>query len=212
MTRSELSPHSPRVVRKAFRAQASSKGLSFKEAILSAKAKQEEEGKKVEKPVGIVRRNPGRMDGVQWNGDSFVCARQVDGDEPRAIDPVVEDGEDDNEALPRSHSEPMVVSLLDIARVRPVKRRGVAKKYEMLPTIRRVIELDDGTASEQWEEWEADSEAWDVHSEQWETQSEVWEIPGGDYGAEEWEELYGERFNPNSQGRSYSAAVRSDQR
>ncbi|KAF7326794.1 hypothetical protein MSAN_02498900 [Mycena sanguinolenta] len=140
MTRSELSPHSPRVVRKAFRAEAASKGLSFKEAILSAKATAAAEGKKVEKPVGIVRRNPGRMDGVQWNGDSFVCARQVDGDTPNV---EVEDEGTRTEAgsdEQRPRGEPMVISLLDIAR--PAKRRGLAKKYQIVPRIGRVIEIE----------------------------------------------------------------------
>ncbi|KAJ7816849.1 hypothetical protein B0H14DRAFT_2843981 [Mycena olivaceomarginata] len=206
MTRSELSPHSPRVVRKAFRAQAASKGLSYREAILSTKAKEEAEGKKVEKPAGIIRRNPGRMDGVQWNGDSFVCARQVDGDEPRALHGLTwdDDGIEHLENEPRPRNEPMVISLLDIAR--PAKQRGVTKNRR----VRQVIELDDGTRSEQWEDWEGNSEAWDVQSEPWETQSEVWEIPEGDYGAEEWEELYGEKFEPEA--RPSSAPAPSDQR
>ncbi|KAJ6522474.1 hypothetical protein B0H19DRAFT_1202768 [Mycena capillaripes] len=209
MTRSELSPHSPRVVRKAFRAQAVSKGLSYREAIIATKAKDEAEDKKIEKPMGIIRRNPGRMDGVQWNGDSFVCARQVDGEGPRAHDVGAwKEDEGDAPLADETRPEPMVVSLLDIAR--PAKRRGVAKKYEVLPTIRRVIELEDDAASEQWEQWEAGSEAWEVHSEQWESQSEGWEIPAGDYGAEEWEELYGHKFE--QEGPSYSAAVRSRQR
>ncbi|KAF7375795.1 Peptide hydrolase [Mycena sanguinolenta] len=192
MTRSELSPHSPRVVRKAFRAEAASKA----------------EGKKVEKPMGIVRRNPGRMDGVQWNGDSFVCARQVDGDTPNA---EVEDEGTRTEAgsdEQRPRDEPMVISLLDIAR--PAKRRGLAKKYQIVPRIGRVIEIEDGTQSEQWEDWERESDLWDVQSEQWETQSEVWEIPSGDYGAEEWEELYGEKFEQAA--RSSFATVVSAQR
>ncbi|KAF8172616.1 hypothetical protein K438DRAFT_1851428 [Mycena galopus ATCC 62051] len=209
MTRSEVSPHSPRVIRKAFRAQAASKGLSYGEAVLSAKAKAAEEGKKIEKPMGIIRRNPGRMDGVQWNGDSFVCTRQVDGDEPgRALNAV--DQEDAGNEPSDEQRPPMVVSLLDIAR--PAKRRGPAKKYQVLPRVQHVIELEDGTQSELWEdEWERNSDAWDVQSEQWESQSEVWEIPAGDYGAEEWEELYGERFDREASRSSFAAAL-SNQR
>ncbi|KAJ6601726.1 hypothetical protein DFH09DRAFT_1301926 [Mycena vulgaris] len=213
MTRSELSVHSPRVVRKAFRADAKSSGLSYRAAIAATKAREAEEGKKVEKPLGIVRRNPGRMDGVQWNGDSFVCARQVDGDLSRVHDVGAWDAEDhESGPLPeeQGREERMVVSLLDMAR--PAKRRGVAKKYEVLPTIRRVIELEDDSTSEQWEQWEqweAGSDAWEGQSEQWETQSEQWEIPVRDYGADEWEELYGEKFE--GAGRSYSAALRGSQ-
>ncbi|KAJ7037670.1 hypothetical protein C8F04DRAFT_1092001 [Mycena alexandri] len=210
MTRSELSVHSPRVVRKAFRAQANSAGLTYRAAIAATKKREEEEGKKVEKPVGIIRRNPGRMDGVQWNGDSFVCARQVDGDGFRPSEAGTWDQEEHDTSADdrRPPTEPIVVSLLDIAR--PAKRRGVAKKYVVLPTIRRVMDLEDDTQSEQWEQWEAGSDAWDVQSEQWETQSEQWEIPGGDYGAEEWEELYGEKSEQAT--RSYSSALRADER
>ncbi|KAJ7204552.1 hypothetical protein B0H12DRAFT_472288 [Mycena haematopus] len=208
MTRSELSPHSPRVVRKAFRAQAASKGLSYGEAVLAAKAKAAAEGTKVEKPLGIVRRNPGRMDGVQWNGDSFVCARQIDGDAAEIEDEGTRTRVEVLSDEQRARNEPMVVSLLDIAR--PAKRRGLAKKYQIVPRVPRAIELEDGMQSEQWEEWERGSDAWDVQSEQWETQSEVWEIPGGDYGAEEWEELYGETFE--KEARSSFAAVLSNQR
>ncbi|KAJ7141948.1 hypothetical protein C8R43DRAFT_1131257 [Mycena crocata] len=211
MTRSELSPHSPRVVRKAFRAQANSTGLSFRAAILATKVREEEEGKKIQKPVGIIRRNPGRMDGVQWNGDSFVCARQVDGDKVHD-EHVAWDAEEQEDSVqveevedrrPQTH---IVVSLLDIAR--PAKRRGAAKKSQSVPTLRRMIEFDDDTVSEQWEQWEAESDAWDMQSEQWESQSEQWEIPAGDHSAEEWEELYQERFEKES--RSYSAAVRGN--
>lgn len=241
MTRSELSVHSPRVVRKvwpegvstspnadqrsqAFRAQATKAGLTYPAAIAATKKREEEEGKKVEKPVGIIRRNPGRMDGVHWNGDSFVCAQQVDGDVSRPSDAGAWDEEEHNTLADdrRPPTEPMVVSLLEIAR--PAKRRclssslpcggriltsipGVAKKYVVLPAVRRVMELEDDTQSEQWE---AESEAWDVRSEQWETQSEQWEIPGGDYTAEEWEELYGEKSEQAT--RSYSSALRADGR
>ncbi|KAJ7778016.1 hypothetical protein DFH07DRAFT_1056340 [Mycena maculata] len=199
MTRSELSPHSPRVVRKAFRAQANSAGLSFRAAIVATKAKEAEAGK-VERPAGIVRRNPGRMDGVQWNGDSFVCARQVDGDVSRRHDGSWDAEEHVNELRDGGPCDDrVVVSLMDIAR--PAKRRGVAKKFEVLPTIRRVIEVDDDAQSEQWEEWEAESDAWEMMSEQWESQSEAF----GDYGAEEQEELYGEKIELDR--RSYSAAV-----
>ncbi|KAJ7702793.1 hypothetical protein B0H17DRAFT_1194661 [Mycena rosella] len=193
MTRSELSVHSPRVVRKAFRADAKDAGLTYRAAIAATKAKDAEEGKKVERPVGIIRRNPGRMDGVQWNGDSFVCARQVDGDVARPHDAMTWDSED-MENAPTSEQE------------RPRGMRSdeacVAKKYEVLPAVRRVIELDDDTVSEQWE---TGSEAWEVQSEQWETQSDQWEIPTRDYTPEEWEELYGDKFG--GEVASYSGAV-----
>ncbi|KAJ6472846.1 hypothetical protein C8R47DRAFT_1145587 [Mycena vitilis] len=200
MTRSAVSAHSPRVLRKAFRAEAASKGLSFKQAIVANKAKDAAEGKKIEKPVGIIRRNPGRMDGVQWNGDSFVCARQVDGDGPRGHDFGAWE-EDDSIVSDekRADNTPMVISLFDIAR--PAKRRGVARKYEVLPTIPRVIELEDDATSEQWEQWD---DAWEVQSEQWENQSDVWEIPASDVSEEE---LY---EKSERQTTSYSSALRNN--
>ncbi|KAK6984774.1 peptide hydrolase [Favolaschia claudopus] len=175
MTRSDISPHSPKVVRKAFRLQAASKGLSFKEAILANKAKDEEEGKKFHRPGGSMqRRNPGRMDGVQWNGDSFVCTRQIDGDEPVTTSaPSVglifarewESGfGDEASEEKRSYNEPMVVSLMDIAR--PAKRRGT--RFSDMSGMQRI---------------------WDMQTEHWETQSELWEIPEGDYEPDEWQEL-----------------------
>ncbi|KAK7046188.1 peptide hydrolase [Favolaschia claudopus] len=190
MTRSDISPHSPRVVRKAFRAQAASKGLSFKEAILANKVKDEEEAKKFEKPVGGMRRNPGRMDGVQWNGDSFVCTRQIDGDEPVIVPSVgfarqweSDLGDDVSEEKP-SYKEP---TLMDIAR--PAKRRGKKNK-----AMQRILDSEDDNRSERSEDWEG-SDVWDMHSEHWETQSELWEIPEGDHGPDEWEELSSVMYN-----------------
>ncbi|KAK7038620.1 peptide hydrolase [Favolaschia claudopus] len=210
MTRSDVSPHSPKVVRKAFRAQAASKGLSFKAAILADKARDEEEGKKFEKPVGsTTRRNPGRMDGVQWNGDSFVCRRQIDGDESTPTDPSAEvaiwepiAGAAGDEEKRREYNEPMVVSLMDIAR--PAKQRGKAgklsKKHKAIQRILDLESINDNRSERSEEEWEVEgSEVWDVQSEQWETQSEIWEIPERDYGAEEWEELYGGMYDRGAQ-------------
>ncbi|KAJ6575882.1 hypothetical protein B0H10DRAFT_943406 [Mycena sp. CBHHK59/15] len=150
---------------------------------------------------------PGRMDGVQWNGDSFVCATEVDdGLAPsRAdiIDGAMEVEERADSEQWKSDGERMVVCLLDIARL--AKRRGTAKRFEVLPTISRIIALEDERAmSEQWEEWEG-------QSEQWESQSEQWEIPEGDYGEEEWEQLYGEQAE-REQRKLYSAALRGKER
>ncbi|CAK5284807.1 unnamed protein product [Mycena citricolor] len=189
MTRSALSENSPRVVRKAFRAQAKSQGQSFRAAILAQKARAAEDGKKVEYP-DAGRRNPGRMDGMRWNGDSFVSPPQVDGEE---VSSDLEDdgasewaaGVADGKRAEGSLPQPMVVSLLDIAR--PAKPRG-GKKHRAV----NVVE-DDAVSvyaeSELWEEW-------DAHSEGWEVQSELWEIPEGEYTADEWEELYEGNAHP----------------
>jgi hypothetical protein len=144
MTRSELTTDSRRVVRRvrkvsfpadppdclevltqsqALRAEAAGIELTYhyyKELSISGNVKEEAARKKVEKPVGSIRRNYGRMDGVRWNGASFLCARQVDGDE---LDAVYEEREDDVSESPDRRT-PLVISLLDIAR--PAKRRGVS--------------------------------------------------------------------------------------
>jgi hypothetical protein len=78
------------------------------------------------------RRNPGRMDGVQWNGDQFICTYDVDG---HYLDSDVESAADDDELYEgdtnglhgsdRARQPGPVVSLLDIAR--PAKQKGEAE-------------------------------------------------------------------------------------
>lgn len=70
----------------------------------------------------LVRRNPGRMDGVLWNGDSFICANKVD--EPaggNATSDFEDDSESDGEESAPRRTD-VVVTLLDIAR--PAKVKG----------------------------------------------------------------------------------------
>ncbi|KAJ4474800.1 hypothetical protein C8R41DRAFT_847802 [Lentinula lateritia] len=113
----------------------------------------------VPKVSGTTRRNPGRMDGVQWKSDSFLCPERVDGFES-------------------FYGDSGAISLLDIAR--PAKSKGdylqlssvreygqmlkiihccilgIAKEYEVVKGVRQVIFLDDEEVclKEQWEEWE----------------------------------------------------------
>lgn len=73
----------------------------------------------------LVRRNPGRMDGVLWNGDSFICANKVDESTGKDTTFGVSDFEDDSdsdeeESTPRRTD--VVVTLLDMAR--PAKVKG----------------------------------------------------------------------------------------
>lgn len=224
MTRSEVSVHSPRIVRKAFRADARSRGLTYPEAIARAKERATADGIKPSGPTEGGRRNPGRMDGVTWNGDSFVSPGHIDGDVKRphtayefgtcdAADELhAEYADEEDVAKP---DKERVVSLLDMAR--PARRKGAAKKYVILPTVPRVVHLesDDDGESEQFEQWDEvsdmRSEQWESQSEAWENQSE-WEIPAGDSDntAAEWQELYTEKFRAAS--RSYSAALRGNQR
>ncbi|KAJ7197908.1 hypothetical protein GGX14DRAFT_700160 [Mycena pura] len=228
MTRSEVSVHSPRIVRKAFRADARTRGLTYPEAVARAKERATADGIKPSGPTDGGRRNPGRMDGVTWNGDSFVSPGHVDGDVKRphtayefgtydAADELHAEYADDGEVA-RPDKE-RVVSLLDMAR--PAKRKGAAK-YVILPNVPRVVHLesDDDGESEQFEQWDEVSdmqseqwEQWESQSEAWENQSEQWEIPAGDSGntAAEWQELYTEKFE-RAPSRSYSAALRGNQR
>ncbi|KAJ7067556.1 hypothetical protein C8F01DRAFT_1121644 [Mycena amicta] len=207
MTRSELSVHSPRVVRKAFRAQARSQGISYPQAIAAAKARATADGAKQEFPEST-RRNFGRLDGVKWNGDSFVCPGRVDGGVYRAQEDAARDVQEDgaweeNGYGPSGERRPTTieVNLMDIAR----PRRRKAK-----PATHRTLPIHD---DEQWEQWtEASfgeqSDAWELASV---ARSEDWEIPARDYTAEEWDELYAERFEQThtqaAPSRSYSRAV-----
>jgi hypothetical protein len=53
------------------------------------------------------------------------------------------------------------------------------------PTISRVIDM------EFTERWESESELWvDTEDWDWAGLSEGWEIPAGEYGENEWEEVY----------------------
>lgn len=75
------------------------------------------------------RRNPGRMDGVRWNGDQFICNSRVEGDSySYDIESNVETDADEQEGAEETsrgvRSAAPVVSLMDIAR--PAKRKGAA--------------------------------------------------------------------------------------
>lgn len=133
---------------------------------------------------GTTRRNPGRMDGVQWKSDSFLCPERVDGFESfygdsgayemKEEECCMNDDRWSNRTSERIHT----ISLLDIAR--PAKSKGdylqlssireygqmlkiihccnlgIAKEYEVVKGVRQVIFLDDEEVcqEEQWEEWE----------------------------------------------------------
>lgn len=82
---------------------------------------------KVPKPAGIIRRNPGRMDGVRWRGRSFVCPENVDGSSGHGDDVYYYNLETDwggesEYILSPNTNQRLVISLLDIAR--PAKTKG----------------------------------------------------------------------------------------
>ncbi|KAF7302858.1 hypothetical protein MKEN_01248000 [Mycena kentingensis (nom. inval.)] len=204
MTRSEVSEHSPRVVRKAFRAQARTQGLTYPQAIAAAKARQLASGKIEYPATDAARRNAGQTD------DSFICPKRIDGGMTRmqqqgAKDAWKEFVEEDEEKVEEDRRPaPLEVSLMDIAR--PAKRRGGTKKFHVVSNVRRTLSVADSDAeTEEWEQWEDQSEAWELESRV----SEQWEIPARDFTAAEWEELYADKFENASAGpsRSYSQAV-----
>jgi hypothetical protein len=79
--------------------------------------------------VGTTRRNPGRMDGVTWQGSTFICSRRIDGPTPdfddKGYDAEYNDRSrtPDFRVSPSRRGVPMIHSLLDIAL--PAKQRGM---------------------------------------------------------------------------------------
>ncbi|KAF8652867.1 hypothetical protein AX16_004116 [Volvariella volvacea WC 439] len=172
MTRTQLSTYSPKVAKKAFREELKQRNLTYRQG-MEMRAQEEKEKTKRLYPIGTARRNPGRMDGVQWNGQSFVSPRQVNGD----VDDLEHDEElerylykrDSSRAeskmpdyLPREEEASRhVISLWDIAK--PAKPRGSNKDYEVVRGVRQVIALDDdnesfafGSELDYVEDWDED--------------------------------------------------------
>jgi hypothetical protein len=129
-----------------------------------------------------VRRNPGRMDGLRWNGSSFICSSSIDA---RTTYDIIDDcdiGEWDvdlEEQEEKLSNATFSVSLLDIAR--PAKPRGIAKHFEVVERLPRVIALE-----------ETDDFGWEKEDE-------------------DWEDLYGDEWLPlQKQRRAYSDIVREN--
>ncbi|KAL0569584.1 hypothetical protein V5O48_012372 [Marasmius crinis-equi] len=169
MTRSNISTYSPKVAKKTFRSAAKEAGMQYEDAIQAQKEAQAEAGAKtLSTKIGVVRRNPGRMDGVRWNGGSFVCPTRVNGD-----DEFWEDEEyyrimyDDywtfeypaEEEEGTAVRETQEVSLMDIAK--PMKVKGIAREFEIVPTVQRVIPLEDDAKSENWEVMSCADSEWE---------------------------------------------------
>jgi len=180
MTRSEQSSYSPNAAKKVFKANAKNAGMSIEVAIKTRADLLAT--KKIPKPVGNIRRNPGRMDGVSWNGSSFICAQKVDDGTPPREEDVDDHATDfDDTTREQTTDNRMVVSLLDIAR--PVKPKGVAKEFEIVDGVQRVIALEDEDEVTEHSELGVD---------------------------EEWEEIYGDSHL--RERISYSAVLRGNER
>ncbi|KAJ3967802.1 hypothetical protein EV361DRAFT_928936 [Lentinula raphanica] len=150
MARSSQTKHNPRAMKKALKRTCLDAGMSRDEAVrisLSCLP--------TPRVSGTTRRNPGRMDGVQWKADSFICPEHIDGpDSICGLDEALGESGDgsfeedeDSSVNERSH----IISLLDIAK--PAKPKGIKKEYEVVDNLRQVIFLDE-ELSEQWEDWE----------------------------------------------------------
>ncbi|KAF9257059.1 hypothetical protein L218DRAFT_965678 [Marasmius fiardii PR-910] len=172
MTRSSISQYHPKLAKKALRAAAKDAGMRYVDAIKARNEAVKSDGKTLStNKIGVVRRNPGRMDGVQWNGDSFICPWNVDrrydgsGDDFDLGDGDDSDWEESEypEKAPNVNGNPVTttVSLMDIAK--PMKVKGIAKDFEVVQTVRRVIVLDeDDMKSESgWEVASCVESEWD---------------------------------------------------
>ncbi|TFK65006.1 hypothetical protein BDN72DRAFT_220172 [Pluteus cervinus] len=154
--------------------------------------------KKYHEPT--TRRNPGRMDGVQWNGNSFVPPKMVDdgdfrhGDEDTVGEVISAlDHEDVKEKYPeyfshngRVHS----VSLLDIAK--PAKVKGVAKEFEVVAGPQRVITIED--YEDYLETFSQGTSAWDEAFDEFDEESE-------------WDDVYEDDEHVRAR-KTYSAILR----
>ncbi|KAG6909676.1 hypothetical protein DXG01_016083 [Tephrocybe rancida] len=169
MTRSALSPHGPEIA------------------------------KKVPIAPGMGRRTHGsRMEQSYWNGRAFVIVGD-DIDNPLDPDVCVMDGpnceicaiEDEppyvlgNDGLGREPPAPVLSSLLDIAK--PAKPKGIAKDFEVVDSVTRIIAFED--------------DAWEDYSSLTQGDDDFWE---------EWDDVYQEPDIVKEKKLSYSAIVGKD--
>jgi hypothetical protein len=104
------------------------------------------------------RRNPGRMDGSAWNGDSFICPDECDALQDLSEDEVLEELDHASPHTAPLRQTSIYVDILKIAK--PAKRKGrprghtrintsssfgtgAAKNFEVLEPVGRVIVLED---------------------------------------------------------------------
>ncbi|KAG6809108.1 hypothetical protein H0H92_001577 [Tricholoma furcatifolium] len=167
MTNSTLSPRGPKAARKEFRANAKARGISFAEA---AQARNLLPKPKTSIARGEGRRTHGKMAETYWNGHIFVDAGSGPEDDHKFFCPdcafarceyqpsylMGADGQ------PGELSTTVLPSLMDIAK--PAKPRGVAKDFEVVDPVSRVLVWEDEWQSnagpstleddELWEEWD----------------------------------------------------------
>lgn len=141
MTRSQKSPSRREQFNKSIRSKAQTEGITFRDAV--TKTKTELKGKvrfndfcipfnvslRSLQPEDLVRsetdrRNPGRNDGVQWNGSQFITNKQLDDELKQSArsEEAYDDSYDFHAMLDGAPQPELTVNLFDLAR--PAKRRG----------------------------------------------------------------------------------------
>ncbi|KAM6501473.1 hypothetical protein JOM56_004487 [Amanita muscaria] len=162
MTRSTRSVQSHKQAKKAFKQEASDAGYCSKPEVYCMWNAKVAEGvrDKARRPPLHSTRNPRRMDGMKWNGSTFVCPENVEDNDFSPVLPREEywcDG-DSEEVNHTNHG--MEVCLMDFAR--PAKPRGVKKEFEVVDKLPSVIALDE----ESWESYNSDD--WYLPEDMWE--------------------------------------------
>ncbi|KAF5386469.1 hypothetical protein D9757_005900 [Collybiopsis confluens] len=162
MTRSSPTKYGPHALKKTLKKKCMDAGMTHSDAVKLA-----ESSCAPAKVSGTSRRNPGRMDGVAWRANSFICPDRVDSLETfheeryhsESDEDSIEDYVNDSRLTGiREH----IVSLLDMAK--PAKLKGIAKDYEVVKMLKfeDIMLFDDeqdwDTLSvileEEWEDWE----------------------------------------------------------
>lgn len=87
---------------------------------------------------GPARRNPGRMDGVKWNGSSFICNGSVDGGmttydvvDDWDVDFDFESDYDLDVGTTKARCDRMTVLMSDIARLAKPRGRSTTKNFRV---------------------------------------------------------------------------------
>ncbi|TRM63261.1 hypothetical protein BD626DRAFT_496083 [Schizophyllum amplum] len=153
MTRSKNNDSPYKQLKKNIRAEAVKAGINYAEAIDRRNACKETQ--KIDLSRGLSRRNPGRMDGFQWRGSTFIPPQRVDnGDFSADCSTDVAAERDAN--LGGEGAEPRqahVVCLMDLAR--PAKRKVRKTQFEFVSRPKAVIALSECDEAESvFDEWD----------------------------------------------------------
>ncbi|KAG5634579.1 hypothetical protein H0H81_001487 [Sphagnurus paluster] len=172
MTRSILSARGPEAAKKTFRAQAKAQGLTFRAAaeLRNSLPKQKD-------PIapGMGRRTHGNggvgFGDSYWDGRARVWVGGLAYDDEDNEDPTAGLYSDSEMEV---HSQEghwtqtrVVVSLLDIAKPKRTKAKGVARDFEMIDSVPRVLTLGDEWADLDEKDEDIDWAEWDQAYGEW---------------------------------------------